>query len=272
MPVVAGRRRAVSAFISVLLVIATVVPDAAVARQPKGIDRFMHAVGQVESGGRYTARNSRTRAYGKYQILPSNWRAWAKRYLGSANARPTPRNQERVARAKFTALQRWLGDWRYVAHWWLTGSGSKHVAHWSHASRRYVKTVMTIYGRSGPRHPGRGVHTRSAKVHYSGSWRSARFAGYAGDTVRYATRSGARASVRFTGRSIRWIGPKGPTRGVARIYVDGRYVRKINLRARSFDARAVLFSKRWAKSGRHVLTIVVARNARPVAIDEIRVG
>jgi hypothetical protein len=271
LPVVAGRRRAVTAVICVLLVIASVVPEAVVAREPQGINRFMHAIGRVESGGRYTARNSRTGAYGKYQVLPANWRAWARRYLGTATARPTPRNQERVARAKFRALYRWLDGWTFVAHWWLTGSGSKHVSSWSRSSRRYVSTVMKLYGRSASRHPSRSLHTRTANIHYSGSWRSARYAGYAGDTVRYATRSGAKASVTFTGRTIRWIGPKGPTRGVARIYVDGRYVRKVNLRAKSFDARALLFSKRWAKSGRHILTIVVARNSRPVAIDEIRI-
>jgi hypothetical protein len=268
---VADRRRVVTAVICVLLVVASLAPEAAVAREPQGISRFMHAIGRVESGGRYTARNSRTGAYGKYQILPANWRAWAKRYLGSATARPTPRNQERVARAKFRALYRWLDGWTYVAHWWLTGSASKHVSSWSRSSRRYVSTVMKLYGPSHKRRATHVLQDTNRKIHYRGGWSSARHAAYAGDRVRYATHAGAKASVTFTGRSISWIGPKGPTRGSARVYVDGRYVRLVNLRTRSFDPDTVLFSKRWSHSGRHVLTIIVARTGRPVAIDEIRI-
>ena len=50
-----------------------------------------------ESGGDYAARNRLSGAYGKYQIMPSSWRAWADRYLGDPNAIPTPANQELVA-------------------------------------------------------------------------------------------------------------------------------------------------------------------------------
>ena len=51
----------------------------------------MNAVGQVESGGRYTARNPISGAYGKYQIMPSNWPSWA---------RTLPRQRERQADAR----------------------------------------------------------------------------------------------------------------------------------------------------------------------------
>ena len=60
----------------------------------------MYAMGQVESGGNYTARNPTSGAYGKYQIMPSNWPAWARRYLGNPSARQTPANQEIVAAGK----------------------------------------------------------------------------------------------------------------------------------------------------------------------------
>ena len=53
-------------------------------RRRPGINRFLYALGQVESGGSYTARNPSSGAYGKYQIMPSNWPAWAKLYVGSS--------------------------------------------------------------------------------------------------------------------------------------------------------------------------------------------
>ena len=43
--------------------------------------------------------NSTSGAIGKYQIMPTNWRAWSLKYLGNANAAPTPANQETVAKA-----------------------------------------------------------------------------------------------------------------------------------------------------------------------------
>ena len=74
------------------------------ATPPPGLERFLYAFGQVESGGSYTARNSRSGAYGKYQIMPCNWAVWASIYIGSSTAPQTPANQEIVAHRKVTAL------------------------------------------------------------------------------------------------------------------------------------------------------------------------
>jgi hypothetical protein len=115
------------------------------------LSAFMRAIAHVESGGRYTAVNKSSGARGKYQIMPSNWPGWAHKYLGDANAPWTPANQEKVAEGKFKALYRWLGDWRAVAHWWLTGGADKNrhknPATWSASSRHYVDNVMAGLGR-----------------------------------------------------------------------------------------------------------------------------
>lgn len=117
------------------------------------LNDFMSAIAHVESGGRYTARNKTSGAYGKYQIMPANWSGWAGKYLGNANAPMTPENQEKVAAGKFKDLYKWLGDWRAVAHWWLTGGGDagnhKDPSGWSASSRRYVDNVMAGLGK-GP--------------------------------------------------------------------------------------------------------------------------
>ena len=122
----------------------------------------MQAVAQVESHGNHTALNKKSGAYGRYQIMPDNWRAWARRYLGNANAKPTPANQERVARAKMAELYRWLGSWERVSYWWLTGSSQTSA--WSHAARQYVARVMAIFGGAEASKPSvrRSATTRSA--------------------------------------------------------------------------------------------------------------
>jgi hypothetical protein len=277
LPVLARRRAAIAALIAALLV-SVVLPSSITAHAPRTLGRFMHAMGQVESGGRYSARNKTSGAYGKYQILPSNWPSWAKLYLGNAHAKPTPRNQERVARGKFLALHRWLGAWKYVAHWWLTGSGDKRESHWSTTASRYVDHVMTIYHATGGGPRSRHADSRhtfgdtSERIHYGRSWSTARYPGYSNDRVRYAQRSGAALTFSFRGRTVSWIGPVGPTRGRARVYVDGKFVRTVDLHAGGFRARKLLFTKSWSKSHQHTLRILVASHARPVAVDELRVG
>lgn len=248
-------------------------PARTLASDPPQLSRFMQAVAQVESHGNHTALNKKSGAYGRYQIMPDNWRAWARRYLGNANARPTPRNQERVARAKMAELYRWLGSWERVSYWWLTGSS--RTSSWSHAARSYVTRVMAIFGGVETGKPSveaaRHYSERSSTIDYSGSWHVARAASYAGGRVSYASNPGARASIAFTGSRIAWYGPVGPTRGKARIVVDGKIAKTVDLERPSFRPRALLFSRSWTTPGRHSLAIEVlsTRGHKLVAIDEL---
>ena len=260
----------------------TIVPSATSTTAPPGIDRFLYALGEIESGGSYTARNSITGAYGKYQIMPSNWPAWARLYIGSSTAPQTPANQERVARGKVTSLYNWLDSWPNVAHWWLTGSGETNHALWSSFSRYYVNKLMAIYQATtsapAPANPDTktvaAIHIGQSApaIAYAAGWSIARFGAYTGGQVKYSVRDGAAATVTFTGRSVSWIGPLGPTRGRAQILVDGVAVASVDLRRSSFRARATLFHKGWAVAGQHTLTIKVIGSGRPVAIDEFVVG
>jgi hypothetical protein len=248
-------------------------PARMLASDPPQLSRFMAAVAQVESHGNHTALNARSGAYGRYQIMPDNWRAWARRYLGNARAKPTPANQERVARAKMAELYRWLGSWERVSYWWLTGS-SRTTA-WSHAARQYVSRVMAIFGGAETGEPSvlavRRYSERSSTIDYSGTWHVARATSYAGGRVSYASNPGATASITFTGSRIAWYGPVGPTRGKARIVIDGVAQKTVDLHRSSFQPRTLLYSRSWKSAGRHSLVIEVlsTRGHRLVAIDEL---
>lgn len=288
MPETFGRRRAVPAALLLTAVLLASLGPAAInsAAAPAGLERFLYALGEIESGGSYTARNETSGAYGKYQILPSSWAAWARAYLGSSTARPTPANQEVVAHRKVTALYNWLGSWSVVAHWWLTGSGDASPSHWSSFSRTYVNRVIALMkaapggvGSITVRKPANWLDRRDTRVGetatsivYRGSWATARYSRYSGKQVKYASRRGSAASLSFTGKGIAWIGPVGPTRGTARVYVDGRYVKTVNLRKSTFHARVLLFSKALPSGGQHTIRILVTSSGRPVAIDELIVG
>ena len=283
MRVLSGRLKAVFvALLAATLLIGILGPTATFASDPPGLARFMYALGRAESGGRYTARNPVSGAYGKYQIMPSSWRAWADRYLGDPNARPTPANQEIVATAKVRALYGGLQSWRRVAYWWLTGSS--RTSGWSTYATRYVARVMAYYANAGPTDiagPPRPAASHlnhyseeSPMIAYGAAWRAATYSRYAGGAVRYATKAGAKATFTFNGSRVTWYGPVGPTRGQARVYVDGKLARTVDLHRSSFAARSAVFSKAWATAGKHTLVIeVVGTAGHPyVAIDEFVVG
>jgi hypothetical protein len=278
--VLSGRLKAVLvATLATIILIGVIGPSITMASDPPGLARFMAAIAHVESGGDYYARNPVSGAYGKYQIMPSSWRAWADRYLGDPNAKPTPANQEFVAAAKFRSLYSSLGAWRRVAYWWLTGSS--RTTGWSTYATHYVSRVMTYYN-DGPAieavtasvsHLHRFSDHSSAIV-YAGTWKFAGYPGYAGGEAKYATAAGASATFTFSGTRVTWFGPVGPTRGQARVSIDGGPALTVNLYRSAFIAHKALFSKGWATSAKHsmVITVVGTAGHPYVAIDELVVA
>lgn len=270
--------------------------SAATTPEPPGIDAFMKALGQVESSGRYDAVNPVSGAYGKYQIMPFNWPVWAKTFIGDAKALQTPANQEKVARGELKVLYRWLGSWPRVAYWWLNGL-TDPVEKWTAYSRRYVDKIMALAGGLGwppaGAAPGSaGTTTKSTgtttapkatakrfteadpAITYAGTWGTASHGGYVGGQVRFATVAGASATVTFTGRTFRWNGPVGPTRGAAQVWVDGELAANVNTWAAGYTPSKALYIRDFGVVGTHTIRIVVmGTDGHPmVAIDELLVG
>lgn len=88
-----------------------------------GREAFINAIAGQESSGNYNAENEDTGAYGKYQILPSNWPAWAEEAGIGADAPRTPENQEIVARFKLGQYYDKYGA-RGAAIAWYGGEGA----------------------------------------------------------------------------------------------------------------------------------------------------
>jgi hypothetical protein len=112
----------------------------------------------------------------------------------------------------------------------------------------------------------------SRTITWRGRWSTARHPAYFSGSVHWTKSSGANATLVFDGNRIRWIGPTGPTRGRAKVYIDGRLKATVNLYSARFRPRRVLFSSSVA-DGRHRITIVaLATPGRPmVAIDAFEV-
>ncbi len=98
----------------------------------------------------------------------------------------------------------------------------------------------------------------SRRLRYSGSWRRADHPAYIGDRVRSSDQKGASVSLSFSGTGVSWIGPVGPTRGTASVYLDGRRIKTVNTYGRRFMPARVLLRFTWDTVQTHRLKIIVA--------------
>lgn len=107
----------------------------------------------------------------------------------------------------------------------------------------------------------------STSIRYSGTWKHAAYASYSGGSLRAATASGASASYTFTGRSVAFVSSRGPTRGSAKVYIDGVLAATVNLNAATLTYRYVAYQKTWTTAGKHTLKIVVLGTSGHPRVD-----
>lgn len=96
-------------------------------------DTFKNSMVSVESGGNYNAQGPTMSdgdyAIGKYQIMKSNWSNWAQSAGLSADAEPTPENQDKVYAYKIKQYyDEFGGDWGKVAVAWQAGPGRANLS------------------------------------------------------------------------------------------------------------------------------------------------
>jgi hypothetical protein len=106
----------------------------------------------------------------------------------------------------------------------------------------------------------------SSYISYLGPWQTYYSSSSVGGRFRSTRVAGARATFRFYGESAGWITSWGPTRGRARVYVDGHYIKTIDLRQTSSSSRRLAFVTSRSVPGWHSVTIRVVGDGR-VDID-----
>lgn len=106
-----------------------------------------------------------------------------------------------------------------------------------------------------------GYQESSRAIRWTGTWRTGTSPSYWGGRDRYATAAGARAGLTFTGRSFAWVGSVGPSRGWARVYVNGTLVRSVNLYAPTNVNRRILFATSWSVARSRTITIRISGTA-----------
>ena len=108
------------------------------------------------------------------------------------------------------------------------------------------------------------VQEASVSVLRKGRWTARVSPSFYGRRAISAEAAGASARITFTGQQVAWVSAVGPTRGAARVYVDGAYARTVDLRGASSATRRIVYVRSWTSSARHTLEIrVVGTSGRP---------
>jgi hypothetical protein len=85
---------------------------------------------------------------------------------------------------------------------------------------------------------------------------------FSGGSTRRSTASGASARFTATGRSFAWVTTTGPTRGTARIYVNGTLTDTVSLNAPTTTYRVQAWSRSYSSDVTRTIRIVVQGAAR----------
>lgn len=107
------------------------------------------------------------------------------------------------------------------------------------------------------------VEENTAAVSFSAGWtRGDATWGWSGGSAMQSSTAGATATVTFNGSSIRVIGARGRGHGIAALYVDGRFVREVNLYAAPTDEiHTPIATIHDLSPGQHTLTVTVTGRA-----------
>ena len=103
---------------------------------------------------------------------------------------------------------------------------------------------------------------------YTGTWVVASHPDYLGGKARASQTKGSEVTFTYDGPSFGLVGPTGPTRGKADIYLDGELLLTIDTYSSSYRARRVLQTI-YTSDASHTVTIrVLATSGRPwIAVD-----
>jgi hypothetical protein len=109
-----------------------------------------------------------------------------------------------------------------------------------------------------------------AAIKYTRSWPLVSSAAYIGNKAKYSKVTGATATLTFRGNRVAWLSQKGPTSGVARIYIDGKLKATIDLYNPTTLNKQIVWQKAWtAVTTRTLRVVVVGTAGRPkILIDQ----
>ena len=103
-----------------------------------------------------------------------------------------------------------------------------------------------------------------SSIAYTGTWSfNNRNEAWSYGTVANSNTAGSQATFTFTGTSVSWIGRRGPTDAIARVYLDGAFVTDVDNYAPTLGLQDTILTLTGLAYGSHQLTIEVTGRANP---------
>jgi hypothetical protein len=99
------------------------------------------------------------------------------------------------------------------------------------------------------------IDDRNSAISHTGAWTPSAASSAWSGTLLGATSSSATLTWRFTGHAVAVVCPMNARLGFARLYVDGKYVKTIDLRSSIGKSRQLVYTGFFPAGGRHTLTI-----------------
>jgi hypothetical protein len=112
----------------------------------------------------------------------------------------------------------------------------------------------------------RVLQERNSAVSYRGRWSHVYRSSASAQHVSAPRGGKVRSKLGFYGKQVAWVSPTSLEGGRAAVFVDGRYVRTVDLASANPTDRRIAFSYRFEERGRHTIA-VRPLNGRAVAVD-----
>ena len=96
-----------------------------------------------------------------------------------------------------------------------------------------------------------------ASIAYTAGWRSDPYPAASGGAAAISDTAGAQATFTFSGTSVSWIGGRSFETGIARVFLDGSFVREIDTYSPTEEVQVPMFTAVGLANASHTLTIEV---------------
>jgi hypothetical protein len=140
-----------------------------------------------------------------------------------------------------------------------------------HSYRFRVRAVDRAGNQGGASYSSKfrltAVSQSTSAVSYQGRLTTSTSTAWWGGTAKSSSAAGATASYTFTGRSIAWIGLRGPNRGRAQVLVNGALVATVDLFASKYLKQRVIWSASWTGSITRTVVIKVLGTSGSPRVD-----
>lgn len=123
---------------------------------------------------------------------------------------------------------------------------------------------------AGPSFSAQLYQQTSGAFTFGSGWHTGTVSVYSGGSTRYSSTGGASGRFTATGRSYAWVSTYGPTRGKAKVYVNGTFVATVDL-AGVTTYRAQAWSAVYSTSTSRTIRIVISGSGKRVDVDAFAV-